>query len=1049
MLSNSRRLSVEKDVRSKLGRLPETLREQYATIYQDIIESGPSTASIARKTFSWILAAQRALSTEEFVAAVALEDDGYYHADLDVSRVLDICRNLIVVVSTDDDQSSQSFQVAHLSVKEYLMSMPDFSSEGIHTTAMLRCLQTFDPRSLVEKRFVSRMEDMSDMMRDYRIHLFDHAELSELTRSSSSLATIMKAFLFDDNLNCTSTLQEWTNEVETNILLGKLSETTNLFVLRTKGHLCFPRQGLHFVCICGLLSVLENWGDNFELLRGLFRGCRDLTLGCAVSRRRYAIVQWILEKRIFDAYDISTGMSGFSNAIYDGDVVSVDLFLKHGADPLADDHRDYYERAFKWVRKRTGPGIFRSLLLTIERTCKERPAQYSGLEFDWKMGPLFQAVHYDWTEAIEMLIEYGVDVCSRPTGTLPYVPQGSNTLQMAIKFSSLATIQTLLKLARKSSSEADKRKPASAKAHFDTWVNSLDDQGRSAILCLGERNFGTSEDNESIMKLLLAHNADPRITDSDGTTATHVAARIGSLHTLQSLQGMGLDLCSRAKSGATVLHAAAGGMHSTSKVVRFLIAEGLDPLDTDHEGRTSLHYAAISCNTTALTALCEALLSSNPITKLSSHGPTAFSASAPNATATTDLALPRPTFFNITDLKGNTPLHLVGGDVSKELYEYSRDENTDGRTNHIEDTIQLLLDLGVDINQQNNAGQTPVFTSISISPYFSLRYNAEYKVRDKAMKVLLTKGANACVSDVSGLTPLHCAARRRRDGAVKELLRAGADIEAKDHRMSTPLHVSSESGAHETTACLLQYGANPRAGDIKQATPLHYTVQSSNYEKSVPSMISLLVRAKADINAIDNTGSTPLHWAVKKSDTEIVRALLYHKANPDIADSYGSTPLHYAAQVPYDYPDMISVLIRSQTNIDSKDNSGSTPLHLAAKLGRAKIVQKLLHADADPDTINNQGANAMQIAANEASIIHKGEWNKSDAGTRTKRTNVGNHVDFLRVWYHLYKALVDRGSEHKLQSAGSRLKHSQSVILRTDQRWGDFSHIRAEEIAHL
>ncbi len=138
MLSNSRHLSVEKDVRSELGRLPADLNQQFAIIYKDILESALSTASIAHRVFCWILAAQRTLAVEELIAAVALDEDGYYHEDLDVPRLLDICRNLIVVILMDDVSSKQSFQVAHLSVKEFFVELPDFAPERLHTFATLR-----------------------------------------------------------------------------------------------------------------------------------------------------------------------------------------------------------------------------------------------------------------------------------------------------------------------------------------------------------------------------------------------------------------------------------------------------------------------------------------------------------------------------------------------------------------------------------------------------------------------------------------------------------------------------------------------------------------------------------------------------------------------------------------------------------------------------------------------------------------------------------------------------------------------------------------------
>ncbi|KAL8792024.1 MAG: hypothetical protein Q9195_005365 [Heterodermia aff. obscurata] len=1036
MLSNSRRLSVEKDVRSKLGRLPETLKQQYAIIYRDIIESEPSTASIARKTFSWILAAQRALSIEEFISAVAFDDDGHYHADLDVSRVLDICRNLIVVVSTDDSHSNQSLQVAHLSVKEYFLDMPDFSSERIHTTAMLRCLQAFNAKSLVERRFDSTEEDMVDTMRKYSIYMFEHAELSELARSSSPLATIMNAFLFDEKFYRTSALQAWIDNVERNIRSREDPKAADLDGWALDRYQPFPGEGFYFICNYGLLSIIEIWANNLELLRRHFE---DFALDLAVMKYKYAIVEWLLERIPFDAGESSIYTSALSSAVFNGKVIFVDLFLKNGADPLACGDEGYHATPWSRVSQASGLGIFQSLLFTIERSCDERPERYSGLAFDWRVEALYNALQKGWTEAIEILIEHGADVYSRTFTASrwwdPAYSKGSTTLQVAIECSSHATVQTLLKVASKSTSGAGRPKEvASTRAHFETWVNFLDQQGRSALHYLKERKFGTSDENESIMKLLLAHKADPTICSSDGTTAIHAAASIGSLDMIHILQKMGLDIHTRTNSGATTLHAAAGGSHSTYRVVRFLIREGLDPLDQDQECRTSLHYAALSCNVSALTALCETLLDTKPITKSSSHDPTAFSPSAPNANATNDLAFPSQTSLN-ADLKGNTPLHLIGSELIDSLGKMGHHEK-DGQASQIVDTMRILLDLGIDINRRNNAGKTPVLKLVSSYSYDRHVPGPESKIINEIVKVLLTNGADPSIPDLRGRTPLHCATSLWHE-PMELLLRTGADIEAKDCDMCTPLHLFSREADATATRYLLQNGANPKARDTNHATPFHYAAQNAMF----PKLISLLIRTEADINTVDDSGSTPLHVAARACEESAVLTLLERAgAKTDFIDNCGATALHYAAQNRWDYSGIISSFAEHDADVNAADDLGLTPLHRAAMNGRAENVQKLLRAGAVPEIFDDYGVTAMQLAAQEASVIHEEEllneykWD-------------GN--DFLRAWYYLYKAMVDRGSEKKVQSLSRRLKRSQSVILRADQTWGRFSHVRAEEIRRL
>lgn len=138
MLSTNH-LAVE-DIRLKIGQLPDKLKDQHDSIFGEIMCSRPATASIAQKTFSWLLAAQRPLTCNEHIAAVALDDDGYYHADLDCPRLLDICRSLIIESSYDTASHMKCFKFAHLSVKEYFEEHPTFTRQTIHLTVVLRCL---------------------------------------------------------------------------------------------------------------------------------------------------------------------------------------------------------------------------------------------------------------------------------------------------------------------------------------------------------------------------------------------------------------------------------------------------------------------------------------------------------------------------------------------------------------------------------------------------------------------------------------------------------------------------------------------------------------------------------------------------------------------------------------------------------------------------------------------------------------------------------------------------------------------------------------------
>jgi ankyrin repeat protein len=58
-------------------------------------------------------------------------------------------------------------------------------------------------------------------------------------------------------------------------------------------------------------------------------------------------------------------------------------------------------------------------------------------------------------------------------------------------------------------------------------------------------------------------------------------------------------------------------------------------------------------------------------------------------------------------------------------------------------------------------------------------------------------------------------------------------------------------------------------------------------------IVEYLVGKGADINAKDNGGETPLHFAVSYDNLEIIKYLIKKRANVNIKDNGGKTPLDY------------------------------------------------------------------------------------------------------------------------------------------------------------
>ena len=59
-------------------------------------------------------------------------------------------------------------------------------------------------------------------------------------------------------------------------------------------------------------------------------------------------------------------------------------------------------------------------------------------------------------------------------------------------------------------------------------------------------------------------------------------------------------------------------------------------------------------------------------------------------------------------------------------------------------------------------------------------------------------------------------------------------------------------------------------------------------------MVKMLLNVGADPNLPDNTGESPLYWAVRQGDTAVVQLLLEARADPNRADVRGQTPLDWA-----------------------------------------------------------------------------------------------------------------------------------------------------------
>jgi ankyrin repeat protein len=147
-----------------------------------------------------------------------------------------------------------------------------------------------------------------------------------------------------------------------------------------------------------------------------------------------------------------------------------------------------------------------------------------------------------------------------------------------------------------------------------------------------------------------------------------------------------------------------------------------------------------------------------------------------------------------------------------------------------------------------------------------------------------------------------------------------------------------------------------------------------------------LLRSGANVNAADADGTTPLHWAVRNDDIDMVRLLLRRGARVRVANRYGATPLSLAAL--NGSAGMITVLLAAGADPNSVVSKGQTVLMTAARTGNPAAVKVLLDHGARVDAREAElGETALIWAASEnhADVVRLLIAHGADVNERTTR----------------------------------------------------------------
>lgn len=194
---------------------------------------------------------------------------------------------------------------------------------------------------------------------------------------------------------------------------------------------------------------------------------------------------------------------------------------------------------------------------------------------------------------------------------------------------------------------------------------------------------------------------------------------------------------------------------------------------------------------------------------------------------------------------------------------------------------------------------------------------------------IFVKKGKANLRDEYSNTPLFYACAFGSKEMVQALLRGGAKVNLKNVHRRTPLH---NSWRPDIIQMLLKTGkAQIEATDILGETPLLFATAKYGI-----SSVKAFLEAGSDVNAQNSMGETPLHLAAFWRGVEEVRLLIKYGANVHARDYNGQTPLHYARTV-----EIAETLIKSGADVYAVANNGILPIDVARVSGHKEVVAYL------------------------------------------------------------------------------------------------------------
>ena len=292
------------------------------------------------------------------------------------------------------------------------------------------------------------------------------------------------------------------------------------------------------------------------------------------------------------------------------------------------------------------------------------------------------------------------------------------------------------------------------------------------------------------------------------------------------------------------------------------------------------------------------------------------------------------------------------------------------------DVVKTLIAHGVDFNQSNDKGTTPLYMASQnnyleivleilehhITPNQSKDaarslYVASQLGHDDVVKALLELGADSTIkSGYNEETPLFIAASKGHLNCLKAILKYNKNFNEPNNSGETPLYMASQNGHLPVVLELLSCGADPSQPTHRFGTPLYIASQEGYLD-----IVIELLRYPLNLDFACQDGSTPLYVAVQNNHSQIALELLRRGANPNCSIQDVAPIL--AIAIFHGNLDIVLALLEHGAEANQTDHEGYTALHFAAENGQFEMVEKLIEYGSSINQASPEGKTAAYFAA--------------------------------------------------------------------------------------